>query len=102
MDEKIHIDLEDFSEEQFMESFLKEIQSEEGVFILGILVSLALVLLTIGNRFINKLGISQQTFIICIIIISQYNYYYYYYYSSPLKGMNCLYGWYFHALFLKS
>ncbi|XP_026138797.1 signal recognition particle receptor subunit beta-like [Carassius auratus] len=47
MDEKIHIDLEDFSEEQFMESFLKEIQSEEGVFILGILVSLALVLLTI-------------------------------------------------------
>uniref|UniRef100_A0A671LZ36 Signal recognition particle receptor subunit beta n=1 Tax=Sinocyclocheilus anshuiensis TaxID=1608454 RepID=A0A671LZ36_9TELE len=47
MDEKIHLDLEDFSEEQFMESFLKEIQSEEAVFILGIFLALALVVLTV-------------------------------------------------------
>ncbi|XP_073674098.1 signal recognition particle receptor subunit beta [Garra rufa] len=47
MDEKLHLDLEDFSEEQFMESFLKEIQSEEAVFIIGIFVALALVVLTI-------------------------------------------------------
>ncbi|XP_016088343.1 signal recognition particle receptor subunit beta [Sinocyclocheilus grahami] len=47
MDEKIHLDLQDFSEEQFMESFLKEIQSEEAVFILGIFLALALVVLTV-------------------------------------------------------
>ncbi|XP_043115380.1 signal recognition particle receptor subunit beta [Puntigrus tetrazona] len=47
MDEKIHIDLEDFSEDQFMERFIKEIQSEEAVFILGIFVALALVVLTV-------------------------------------------------------
>ncbi|KAK2881575.1 hypothetical protein Q8A67_018843 [Cirrhinus molitorella] len=47
MDEKLHLDLDDFSEEQFMESFLKEIQSEEAVFIIGIFVALALVILTI-------------------------------------------------------
>ncbi|XP_059389659.1 signal recognition particle receptor subunit beta-like [Carassius carassius] len=46
-EEKIHVDLEDFSEEQFMESFMRDIQSEEGVFIIGILVALALVILTI-------------------------------------------------------
>lgn len=50
MDEKIHVDLEDFSEEQFMESFLKEIQSEEAVFIIGIFVALLLVVLTIGKK----------------------------------------------------
>lgn len=48
--EKIHVDLEDFSEEQFMESFMREIQSEEAVFILGILVALALVILTVGKK----------------------------------------------------
>ncbi|RXN13257.1 signal recognition particle receptor subunit beta [Labeo rohita] len=47
MEEKLHLDIEDFSEEQFMESFLKEIQSEEAVFIIGIFVALALVILTI-------------------------------------------------------
>ncbi len=50
MDEKIHVDLEDFSEEHFMESFLKEIQSEEAVFIIGIFVALLLVVLTIGKK----------------------------------------------------
>lgn len=50
MEEKLHLDIEDFSEEQFMESFLKEIQSEEAVFIIGIFVALALVILTIGKK----------------------------------------------------
>ncbi|CAM4558160.1 hypothetical protein PO909_002565 [Leuciscus waleckii] len=47
MDEKIHQDLEDFSAEQLLESFIKEIQKEEVVFLIGICVALALVILTV-------------------------------------------------------
>ncbi|XP_051962480.1 signal recognition particle receptor subunit beta [Xyrauchen texanus] len=47
MEEKVHLDLEDFSSEPFVESFIKEIQNQEAVFLIGILVALAVVILTI-------------------------------------------------------
>ncbi|XP_048017158.1 signal recognition particle receptor subunit beta isoform X2 [Megalobrama amblycephala] len=47
MDEKIHLDLEDFSSEPFLETFIKEIQKEEAVFLIGIFVALLLVILTV-------------------------------------------------------
>ncbi|KAG1935462.1 signal recognition particle receptor subunit beta [Pimephales promelas] len=47
MDEKIHPDLEDFSEEPLLEAFIKEIQKEEVVFLIGICVAVALVILTV-------------------------------------------------------
>lgn len=50
MDEEIHQDLEDFSAEPLLESFLKEIQKEEVVFLIGICVALALVILTVGKK----------------------------------------------------
>ncbi len=62
----MHLDLEDFSEENFMESFLKEIQSQEAVFIIGICVALLLVVLTVGKKKHN--GRNQD--------ISQHSYYY--------------------------
>lgn len=50
MDEKVHLDLEDFSTEPFLESFIKEIQKEEAVFLIGIFVALLLVILTVGKK----------------------------------------------------
>jgi len=50
MDEKIHPDLEDFSEEPLLEAFIKEIQKEEVVFLIGICVAVALVILTVGKK----------------------------------------------------
>lgn len=50
MDEKIHLDLEDFSSEPFLETFIKEIQKEEAVFLIGIFVALLLVILTVGKK----------------------------------------------------
>ncbi len=49
-----------------MESFLKEIQSQEAVFIIGICVALLLVVLTVGKKKHN--GRNQD--------ISQHSYYY--------------------------
>ncbi len=56
----MHLDLEDFSEEHFMESFLEEIQSQEAVFIIGICVALLLVVLTIGKK--KHHGLNQDKF----------------------------------------
>nr|AAH95560.1 Zgc:92746 protein [Danio rerio]AAI64607.1 Zgc:92746 protein [Danio rerio] len=47
MEERVDLDLEDFSSEPFLETFLKEIQNEDAVFLVGIFVALALVILTI-------------------------------------------------------
>ncbi|TRY89061.1 hypothetical protein DNTS_009789 [Danionella cerebrum] len=47
MEEKINLGLEDFSTEPFLETFLNEIQKEDAIFLIGIFVALAVVILTI-------------------------------------------------------
>lgn len=55
MEEKINLDLEDFSSETaLMDIFMKEIQNQDPLFIIGIFVALAVVILTVvffGNVF---------------------------------------------------
>ncbi|MCI4390585.1 hypothetical protein PGIGA_G00124260 [Pangasianodon gigas] len=47
MDEKINLDLEDFSSEPFMDAFIKEITEQDPSFLIGIFVAIAVVIITI-------------------------------------------------------
>lgn len=50
MDEKINLDLEDFSSEPFLDAFIKEITQQDPSFLIGIFVALAVVIITIGKH----------------------------------------------------
>ncbi|XP_030633076.1 signal recognition particle receptor subunit beta [Chanos chanos] len=47
MDEKINLDFEDFSTEPFLESLVKDLQDQDPVFLIGIFVAIAVVVITI-------------------------------------------------------
>ncbi|XP_060761882.1 signal recognition particle receptor subunit beta [Neoarius graeffei] len=47
MEDKIHLDLEDFSSEPFFDAIIKEITEQDPSFLIGIIVALAVVIITI-------------------------------------------------------
>lgn len=49
MEDKIHLDLEDFSSEPFFDAIIKEITEQDPSFLIGIIVALAVVIITIGK-----------------------------------------------------
>lgn len=50
MEEKVDLDLEDFSSEPFLDSLVKEIIEQDPTFLVGIFVAIAAVIITIGKH----------------------------------------------------
>uniref|UniRef100_A0A3B1ILB7 Signal recognition particle receptor subunit beta n=1 Tax=Astyanax mexicanus TaxID=7994 RepID=A0A3B1ILB7_ASTMX len=52
MEEKINLDLEDFSSEPFLDSLVKEFIEQDPAFLIGVFVALAVVIITVGECFL--------------------------------------------------
>lgn len=50
MEEKLNLDLGDFSSEPFLDELVKEITEQDPSFLIGIFVAIAVVIITIGKQ----------------------------------------------------
>lgn len=50
MEDEIHLDLEDFSSEPFLDAVIREITEQDLSFLIGIFVAIAVVIITIGKQ----------------------------------------------------
>lgn len=50
MEDKVNLDLEDLSSEPFFDTLIKDITEQDLSFLIGIFVSIAVVLITIGKQ----------------------------------------------------